>query len=61
MFGGEREEYNKIVKRYNDYCKLYALMNNGSTKGVTPFEEFYWRFAYIIKYDDPSALWQSGY
>jgi|GEM_PF-4389374 len=24
MFGGERKEYNKIVKRYNDYCKLYA-------------------------------------
>ncbi len=61
MFDGEKKEYKKIVKRYNDYLALYAMCNHGSTAGATPFEEFYWRFSYIIKYDDPAALWQSGY
>jgi hypothetical protein len=61
MFDGEKKEYKKIVKRYNDYISLYAMCNQGSTAGATPFEEFYWRFSYIIKYDDPAALWQSGY
>ena len=61
MFDGDKKEYKKIVKKYNDYLALYAVFNKGSTAGATPFEEFYWRFSYIIKYDDPGALWQSGY
>ena len=61
MFQGDRKNFLKLVQRYNGYVELYALLNNGSKEGITPFEEFYWRFSYQVKYDDPAALWQSGY
>jgi hypothetical protein len=41
-----------LVKRYNAYCDLYKLLNNGSLEGVTGFDDFYWRMTYISKYQD---------
>ncbi len=38
-----RENFNKILESYLDYVALYKLFNKGSTKGVTPFNIFYWR------------------
>ena len=61
MFDVSNKELNKIKKKYIDYIELYKFCNNGSTDGITNFEEFYWRFSYLLKYDDPKALWQSGY
>lgn len=61
MFATSREAMTKIIKKYNGYLELYATFNNGSTEGATPFDEFYWRFSYTIKYEDEFALSQSGY
>ena len=61
MFDGDRKEFENVLNKYNEYCALYAQFNNGSTEGVTPFERFYWQYTYVVKYQDPAALWQSGY
>ena len=61
MFATSRQIMDGIIEKYNGYLELYALFNNGSTEGATPFAEFYWRFSYYIKYEDEFALSQSGY
>ena len=61
MFESSRNVFDSIVRKYNDYVDLYVFFNNGSAEGVTPFDEFYWRFSYNVKYEDPSASARSGY
>lgn len=51
-----RENFDKIVKKYKDYVALYKYFNNGSVKGITPFEVFYWRFTYLMRYEDPQRV-----
>ena len=50
------DEYNRLKKRYYAYVALYKEWNNGSEDGVTPFDEFYWRFTYNMAYEDPSVV-----
>lgn len=50
------EEYRKLRKKYVEYCELYRFFNHGSLEGVTPFDQFYWRFTYNDRYSDPSAI-----
>jgi hypothetical protein len=61
VFEVSNKELNKIKQKYIDYIQLYKFCNGGSDEGVTDFEQFYWRMSHLIKYDDPKALWQSGY
>lgn len=51
-----RKNLQKLIKKYTEYLKLYKDLNNGSIKGCTPFNVFYWRFTYYIKYEDPSRI-----
>lgn len=48
-----RENYDRIVKKYKEYVALYKKFNHGSAKGCTPFTVFYWRFTFLMKYEDP--------
>ena len=50
MYEINRENFEKIVKNYEDYVDLYLLINGGSTEGITPFSTFYWRFTYGVRY-----------
>lgn len=52
MFSGQRDNLTKLIKKYEEYVRLYKVFNNGSTKGMTTFDVFYWRFTYHIKYQD---------
>ena len=61
MFASQRQVLDGIIEKYNGYLELYAMFNDGSTEGATPFNEFYWRFSYKMKYEDEFALSQSGY
>lgn len=51
-YENQRHHFDKIVKRYHDYLALYKSINNGSLKGYTTFDEFYWRMTYISRYED---------
>ncbi len=53
--------YGKIKRRYNEYLKLYRLLGDGTTKGATTFDDFYWRFVYYTTYSDLSKFARSGY
>ena len=39
-----------IEKKYKDYLFLYKMVNKGSLKGATTFEDFYWHYTYYSKY-----------
>ncbi len=61
MIALSTEEYDKLRKKYNDYRDIYKFFNGGSLDGVTPWDEFYWRFLYRIHYENPENLGASGY
>jgi hypothetical protein len=56
-----REHFDKLLKKYYDYVELYRFFNNGSLRGVTPFDEFYWRMTYNVKYQDISKIGMGNY
>ncbi len=56
-----REHFDKLLKKYEQYCDLYRYFNGGSLDGVTPLGEFYWRLTYHVKYQDPSKVGNGGY
>lgn len=56
MYDTNRENFEKLLKKYQDYLQLYATFNNGSIEGATPFQVFYWRFTYHIRYEDPQRV-----
>lgn len=56
MFDGDSKNYNLLKKKYLEYVDLYKFFNNGSTKGVTTFSEFYWRFNYYLPYQDANSI-----
>ena len=60
-FDTNRENFDLIVESYLNYAALYKLINNGSLKGVTSFETFYWRFTYFVKYQEPERITALGY
>jgi hypothetical protein len=45
----QREYFNKILKMYLDYVKLYKFFNHGSIRGKTKFEDFYWLHTYYYR------------
>jgi hypothetical protein len=49
-----REHFDRLIIKYKAYLVLYKQLNNGSLNGCTPFEVFYWRFTYLLKYEDSS-------
>lgn len=61
QYENTRERFNKIVQSYLDYVALYKLCNSGSIQGVTPFDVFYWRFTYYVKYEDTERISAVGY
>ncbi len=46
----QREQFNRVLKSYMDYCALYKLINHGELEGMSDFAEFYLRFTYRVKY-----------
>ncbi len=56
MYDTNRENFDKLLKKYYEYLQLYKVFNNGSIKGATSFEAFYWRFTYSIRYEDPQRV-----
>ncbi|NRA65798.1 MAG: hypothetical protein HRU19_15010 [Pseudobacteriovorax sp.] len=60
-FDTQRENFNVILESYLSYVALYKLVNNGSIEGVTPFDKFYWRFTFFVKYQNPERISALGY
>lgn len=56
IYDTNRENFDKLLKKYKEYLQLYKSFNNGSAQGATPFEAFYWRFTYSIRYEDPQRV-----
>jgi hypothetical protein len=56
-----RVVFNRILKKYLEYVALYKAIGDGSTEGITPFEEFYWRYTYHSLYSDMSKFARGGY
>lgn len=61
MYEVRREQFDKIAKRYKEYVILYRKINAGSLEGLTPFDEFYWRFTYYQKYEEAARANGLGY
>tara|TARA_B100000902_G_C26526150_1_gene535632 strand:- start:129 stop:317 length:189 start_codon:yes stop_codon:yes gene_type:complete len=51
-----RDNFEKIIRDYLAYLKLYKMVNNGSAEGVSKFEDFYWQNNYYVRYEDPSRI-----
>ncbi len=60
-YENRRDYFEKIARNYRQYLKLYAYFNNGSYEGATPFDIFYRRFTYFVRYEDPTRVSTSGY
>lgn len=60
IFKDNAREYRKTVESYLRYLKTYALFNGGSTKGATPFQEFYEYKIYTTKYADARSIGNSS-
>jgi hypothetical protein len=56
QYGTSRQHFNKILEAYLNYVALYKLFNSGSIKGVTPFNVFYWRMTYHIRYENSENI-----
>ncbi len=51
-YENQRVEFNKILKKYDEYLGLYRFFNNGSDEGATPFDQFYMMHIYVSVYAD---------
>lgn len=60
-FEVRRENFEKLLKKYNEYVELYRLVNNGSIDGVTSFDEFYLRLTYYDRYSNALKIGGAGY
>lgn len=60
-YENRRDQFDELVKKYNDYVLLYKIFNNGSTEGLASFADFYWRMTYLADYQDPSTIVGQGY
>ncbi len=52
VYDTSRVQFNKISEAYKNYLALYRLFNNGSYEGATPFDVFYWRMTYHVRYGE---------
>lgn len=55
-YENQRVVFDVILRKYWEYVALYKMLNNGSTAGVTGFDDFYWRMTYLAKYQDQRNL-----
>ena len=60
-YENRRIVFNVILKKYKDYLELYRAVNNGSIKGVTPFQDFYWHYTYYSRYNNGRVAEARGY
>ena len=51
-YGTSRQHFNKVLEAYLNYVALYKLFNGGKVQGVTPFNVFYWRMTYYVRYEN---------
>ena len=49
-YESKRVAFAILERKYKDYLNLYRMVNNGSLKGATRFEDFYWNYTYYSKY-----------
>ncbi len=56
LYDSSRVQFNKITEAYKSYIALYKLFNKGSVEGATPFNEFYWRMTYLVRYGDGDVV-----
>lgn len=60
-YENQRVLFDKLLIRYRGYLDLYKALNNGSLKGATTFDQFYWRMTYYSRYQDRRTFGNSGY
>lgn len=60
-YENQRVLFDKLLKKYREYLNLYKIFNNGSLKGATTFDQFYWRMTYLSRYQDRKTFGNSGY
>lgn len=60
-YENQRVVFDKLVKKYEEYVRLYKFINHGSIEGITPFDQFYWRMVYWAKYSDRRGFGNPGY
>ena len=61
MFDPTRVQLDKILNKHKEYLRLYRYFNEGSNEGATSFAEFYWRFYYYSRYEEPEKATTMGY
>lgn len=49
-YESKRVLFARLERKYKEYLNLYRMINNGSLKGATTFEDFYWNETYYSKY-----------
>ncbi len=60
-YENQRVVFDVLMRKYRDYLDLYKMFNNGSLRGATTFDEFYWRMTYFSKYHDRRNFGSTGY
>jgi 1-acyl-sn-glycerol-3-phosphate acyltransferase len=55
-YGASRQQFTKVLEAYLNYVALYKLFNGGSIEGVTPFNVFYWRMTYHVRYENSENI-----
>lgn len=60
-YTNQRDNFDKLLKKYLEYLELYRQLNNGSTDGASTYDEFYIRFTYLNRYADPTQVQRTGY
>ena len=56
QYGNSRQHFNKVLDAYLNYVALYKLLNCGKVQGVTPFNVFYWRMTYHVRYENSENI-----
>jgi hypothetical protein len=59
-YESKRVAFAILEKKYKEYLNLYRMVNNGSIKGATKFEDFYWDETYYSKYPANGATTGRG-
>jgi hypothetical protein len=52
MMRGVRKELQKVIAAHTRYLETYKRLNNGSTVGATPLQDYYIMWVYTSRYRD---------
>ena len=55
-YENQRVNFDRIARMYREYLTLYRFFNHGSTKGATPFDEFYWVHHYYARHSQVQSM-----